>query len=125
MRTSGELRAALLLPQEAQFTGQLPDVFDRDRHAENGPGSQTGTRSRRETSDQLDGASANLLRPGYRRQYGGADKFAAGKGMPAGRDGVFAHQSSARLSHLRSSWRMPFAGIQRRLRDGGIAFSRK
>ena len=42
-----------------------------------------------------------------------------------GRDGISAHQSSARLPDLRSGGRMPAAGIQRRVRQRRFALSRK
>ena len=44
VRAGGQLRAALLLSSEAHLAGQLPDVPDRNGHAEDGAGSQAGTR---------------------------------------------------------------------------------
>ena len=80
----------------------------------------------RQAEDQLDAASADLLR---------ARDVAEGLGVRTnsplveecrrGRDGISPHQSSARLPDLRPGGRMPAAGIQRRVRPPGFALPRE
>ncbi len=78
---------------------------------------------RRQAEDQLDAASADLLRDRcLAKGCGVRTQFAAGRGMPRGRDGISAHQSSARLPDLRSGGRMPAPGIQRRVRPQDSRF---
>src|SRR5438093_793289 len=86
-----QLCAALLLSQETELAGKLPNVLDRNGTAKTRSGSQTGTRRRWQTSDQLDGTPANFLCSGRRRRNGRAHEFSAGQGMPARRDGISSH----------------------------------
>ena len=126
VRASRQLRAALLLSPEAHLAGQLPDVPDRIGHAAMGPGSQTGAGSRRQAESST----------GCRvRRSAARSDVAEGMGIRTNsplveecrqrRDGISAHQSSARLPDLRPGGRMPAAGIQRRIRQrGDRAFSK-
>src|SRR5438270_209230 len=107
MRTRRQLCAALLLSQETELTRQLPDVLDRNGDAEDGTGPEAGAGRGSKTNYQLDAASADLLRPGYRRRNGCSNQFAVSPGMSARGDGVSIDQSSARLPDLRSGRRMP------------------
>ena len=49
--------------------------------------------------------------------HGHPHRLHDGAGVPPGRDGVPAHQSSARLPHLRSGGRVPAAGVFGRVRQ--------
>ncbi len=71
----------------------------------------------------LDSAAADFLRAGRERGHGHPHGLADGAGVPQGRDGVPAHQSSARLPDLRPGGRVPAAGILRRVRQRRIRAS--
>ena len=89
-----------------------------------GPGPQTGDRCRWQIGDQLDPAPADFLCSGYCGRNGDSNRFADGQGMPEWGDGVPIDQSSAGLPDLRPGRRMSSPGIQRRVRNRRLSFSR-
>src|SRR3989304_3839165 len=101
---AGDLRAPLLLSQEAFHRGELPHV----------PGAGG------------EGAQADAgLRDAGRGGHEGLDAVRAGEAGAEQRDGVPADQSPAGLPDLRSGRRMPAAGHRSGLRQGTVALRRR
>ena len=114
----GGAGAALLLPPEAVVAGQLPHVprGNGDAAAPRA-GHDAGEGRARLREDRLVAATGDRLRQHGGRGHGHPHRGQAVRGMPPGRDGTSADQSSARLPDLRPGGRVPVAGVQRGARQ--------